>query len=142
MPINYARLGDGTLKIGDVGTELDISAQVVGCRLTSSVDTGDTLTMLSGDSLSSGMTTESVLEGTLVLDPYTGGIGEYTWVNHGATKAFEFTPNTAAGMTVSGTLMVTRLDIGADEHGSLLQPDFSWSVSAVDTQWGTAPAAP
>lgn len=138
MAVNYARLGDGTLSVGV--TPLDISSQVVGCRLVSEVDTGDTLTMLSGEQIASGMTTSSTLEGSLVLDPNTGGIGEFSWTNHGQSVPFVFTPNTAAGLVITGTLTITRLDIGADEYGALLQPEFAW-VASVETDgvvWGSA----
>ncbi len=127
MAIKYTRLGAGTLLLG-VAPGLDVSAQVVGCTLTSSADSGDSVTVLTGEQLKSGLTTESALAGSIVLDPETGGIGEYSWANHGQTVEFTFTPNTASGLIVAGSLMMLRLDIGADEFGALLNPDFEWPV--------------
>lgn len=137
MAINYARLGAGTLTVGTV--PLDISAQVVGATLASSLDTGDAITVLTGEQLTSGATTESTLSGSIILDPNTGGIGEFSWTNHGLVVPFDFTPNTASGMTVTGELMMTRLDIGADEYGALMNPDFEWTVVGEPAvTWGTA----
>ena len=126
MPVSYTRLGAGTLTVGS--TPLDISSQVVGCILSSSASTGDTITVLTGEQLTSGMSTETVLSGSIILDPEVGGIGEFSWQNHGDVVPFVFTPNTTDGVTVTGSLTMTRLDIGADEYGALLNPDFEWAV--------------
>lgn len=137
MAVKSTRLGPGTLSVGTV--PLDVSSQVVGCNLTSSLDTGDAITVLTGEQLTSGATTESTLTGSIILDPSTGGIGEFSWTNHGQTVPFIFSPNTASGMSVEGELMMTRLDIGADEYGALLNPDFEWVVVGdVTVTWGTA----
>ena len=143
MPVKSTRLGNGTISVGPVGSPLDISGQVVGATLTSSLDTGDTLTVLSGDTLTSGSTSESAFAGSLILDPYIGGIGEYSWLNHGNEADVVFTPNTEAGLVATFRVMMVRLDIGADEYGALLQPDFEWAVvGSPEITWGTAPAAP
>lgn len=138
MPVNYIRLGPGTLTFG-AGTTMDASTQVVGCVLSSSASTGDVITVLTGDQITSGLTTESTLSGSIILDPNTGGIGEYSWTNHGLEVPFVFTPNTDAGLSASGTILMTRLDIGADEYGALINPDFEWSVVGDPVvTWGTA----
>lgn len=139
MAINHARLGNGTLTVGTV--PLDISAQVVGAILSSELDTGDAITVLTGEQLMSGATTTASLTGSIILDPNTGGIGEFSYTNHGQVVPFTFAPNTASGLSVAGELTMTKLDIGADEYGALLQPDFEWSVVGEPTvTWG--PAAP
>jgi len=138
MAVNYVRLGAGTLSVGTI--PLDISAQIVGAVLASSASAGDTLTVLSGEQISSGLTTETTLSGSIILDPYVGGIGEFSWTNHGQVVPFTFTPNTATGLTVTGELMITRLDIGADEYGALINPDFEWAVMGDPAvTWGTGP---
>lgn len=137
MAINYTRLGAGTLSVGTV--PLDISAQVVGALLTSSLDTGDMITVLTGEQLGSGSTTTASLTGSIILDPKAGGIGEFSYQNHGQIVPFVFTPNTAAGITATGELTMTKLDIGATEYGALLQPDFEWAVVGEPVVvWGTA----
>lgn len=135
--VGYTRLGNGTLTVG--ATPLDISAQIVGCILSSSASTGDSITVLTGEQLTSGMSTETVLSGSIILDPESGGIGEFSWTNHGIVVPFVFTPNTADGVSAEGNLTMTRLDIGADEYGALLNPDFEWTVNGDPTvTWKTA----
>lgn len=138
MAVKYTRLGNGTLTVG--ATPLDISSQVVGCILSSSASTGDAVTVLTGEQLTSGMSTETTLSGSIILDPNTGGIGEYSWQNHGSVVPFVFTPNTDDDVSASGTLTMTRLDIGADEYGALLNPDFEWTVNGDPVvTWKTTP---
>lgn len=137
MTVKYVRFGPGTLTLG--ATPLDVSSQVVGCTLSSSTSTGDTLTVLTGEQMGSGLSTESTLSGSMILDPATGGIGEYSWTNHGVSVPFVFTPNADSGLSASGNLTMTKLDIGADEYGALMNPDFEWAVVGEPTiTWGTA----
>ena len=142
MAIKFARLA-GTLTLG--ATPLDVSAQVVGVTINSEVSTGDALTVLTGEQLSSGLSTASTMDGTLILDPYAGGVGEYTWDNHGTTQPFSLTvdtPSAVAGLVVTGDVLVTRLAIGSDAYGNVLQSDFSWTIEGdVEVTWPTAAAA-
>lgn len=138
MAVNYARFGSGTLTLG--ATPLDVSCQVVGALVGSTVETGDAITTLCGDQITSGLTTSSTLSGTMILDPIAGGVGEFTWTNHGTEQPFEFTPNDEAGVSVSGTVLVTRLDIGGEEYGAVMQPEFEWAIVGEPiVTWGTAP---
>lgn len=139
MPVNSIRLGNGSLTVGS--TPLDISCQVVGCILTNETETGDKITVLCGDQLDSGLTTTSALSGTIILDPYAGGIGEFSWANHGTSVPFVFTPNIDTGLIVTGTVLITRLDIGSDTYGNVIQPEFEWQATVADdgVTWPTAP---
>jgi len=141
MPVSYTRLA-GTLTLGL--TPLDVSAQVIGVILGSETETGDALTMLSGDQITSGMSTSSTLSGTFVLDPYAAGVGEWTWTNHGTEQVFELTVTAGAstGLVVSGTVLVNRLAIGGEAYGDVLQSEFEWVVVGEPTvTWPTAPVA-
>lgn len=139
MATKFTRLG-GILTLG--ATPLDVSSQVVGVTINSEVDTGDSITVLSGEQIASGLSTSSTMDGTLILDPYTGGVGEWTWTNHGTEQQFSLTvdtPSAAAGLVITGTVLVTRLSIGSDAYGNVLQSDFSWSVVGdVTVAWPTA----
>jgi len=138
MPVKSTRLGNGTLTLGE-GTPMDVSAQVVGAVLSSALSMGDTLTVLTGEQISSGIATESAFAGTMILDPYVGGVGEYTWLNHGLEVQAIFTPNTDAGLSATFNVIIARLDIGADEYGALLQPEFEWTVVGEPAiAWGIA----
>ena len=52
MSTKFTRLG-GLLTLG--ATPLDVSSQVVGVTVNSEVDTGDSITVLSGESIASGL---------------------------------------------------------------------------------------
>lgn len=139
MAVKSARLGPGTLTLGATASSTDFSCQLLGGTVTTEVSTDDPLRTVCGDEVPGQSTSASKLEGSLILDPYTGGSGEYTWTNHLQQVEFDFTPNTAAGLAVAGILTVTRLDIGTDEYGKVLQSDFSWDIVGEPTPtWGTA----
>jgi hypothetical protein len=42
--------------------------------------------------------------------------------------SFTFTPNTAAGTTATGTLVLDPLDIGGDDSDVKMTSDFEWAV--------------
>ena len=139
--VNYTRLA-GTMTLGTV--PLDVSAQVIGVILGSETETGDAITVLSGDQITSGMATSSTLSGTFVLDPYAAGVGEWTWTNHGTEQPFELTVTAGAstGVVVTGTVFVTRLSIGGEAYGDVLQSEFEWAVvGEPSVVWPTGPAA-
>jgi hypothetical protein len=140
MPVNYTRLGDGTLTIGSGPTAIE--CQVTSVTLVPENEVGDTVTTLCGDQVGGDVSTTYTLSGTLIVDPYTSGTSAFLWANAGSEQAFEFIPNTAAGLTVAGTLTPLKFDIGADEYGALLDSDFEWPVTGEPTvTWGTDPVA-
>jgi hypothetical protein len=62
------------------------------------------------------------------LSSETGLLG-YSWTNKGVETAFEFSPNDAAGVSASGTLIVDPIDFGStDDYGSVMQSDFEWKI--------------
>ena len=140
MPVQYTRLGDGTLTIGEGPTAIE--CQVTSVTLVPSTEVGDVVKTLCGDEVGGDISTTYALSGTLIVDPYTAGTGETLWGMANTAQVFEFVPNTAAGLTVAGTLTPLRFDIGADEYGALLDSDFEWPVTGEPTvTFGTAPVA-
>jgi hypothetical protein len=56
------------------------------------------------------------------------GVVAYTWANKGKSVPFTFTPNTDAGATVTGNIVIDPLDVGSDdEYGSVMDSDFEWA---------------
>jgi hypothetical protein len=51
----------------------------------------------------------------------------------GSEQAYEFTPNTEAAVTATGTLILDPLDLGADEYGKTLNSDFEFVLTAAPT---------
>jgi hypothetical protein len=76
---------------------------------------GDSVTTLSGDTVSGDREYSAQLTFTAYQDDLTaGGLVDYTWANAGAEVPFTFEPATTAGRAISGTLIVDPLDVGGD----------------------------
>jgi hypothetical protein len=102
MPVNTTKLGPGTLTLTPpAGTAVDYSCQVEGLTVTWSKSKDDDMT-----------------------DP--ASLVVFTWDNHGLVCGFEFTPNTEAGVTVTGDVVVDPLDVGGDTGGDDMTSDFTW----------------
>lgn len=114
MPVKAQKMGPGLLSIGSVGTLLDLTAQVTNCRVVPSVNAEDATPTLSGESLPGERTYSWTLQATLIQDLTEAGMMDYTWSHKGQQVPFEFVPSTAAGRTVSGTVIVDPITIGGD----------------------------
>jgi hypothetical protein len=120
-------MGPGAFSIGEIGTPLDLTAQVRSLRVVPSVDTEDPLPTLSGESLSGARTYTWAISGTVIQDLTEDGMFDYTWTNKGSEVPFTFTPSTAAGRTVTGTVIVDPLELGGDV-GAKNTTDFEWTL--------------
>lgn len=125
---NTTRLGPGTLTFGPTGTPLDASCQMVNGVVAWDKDADDPITTLCGDTAAGGVTYNSTLAGTFLQDlSEVDGLVAYTWAHKGETVEFTFTPNTEAGATVTGDLVIDPLDVGSTEdYGAVMQSDFEW----------------
>lgn len=136
MPIKSHKLGPGTLTVGS--GPLDITIQLTGAKVTPSenVESGERVKVLTGDVLeeSGSVSFSYVLEGNILQDLQTGGVVDWSWENAGTEQAFTFTPNTAAGAAVAGTLYPVPLLIGGDEvDAGAMASDFSWRIKGTPT---------
>jgi len=124
-------LGPGTLEIGAVGSEVDASCLVNGCRITPTKNEGDETQKLCGTKVPGSITYTAKLSGNLDIDADQGAAGLFamSWASPGSEQAFTFTPNTADGTTAAGTLILDPLDFGADKYGDTLTSDFEFTIS-------------
>ena len=122
------KLGPGTLTLGETGTEQDASCQLTGAVVAWDKDKADDITVLCGDVVGGGTTYTAKLSGTFLQDlTADDGIVAFTWANKGVQVPFTFTPNTEAGATVAGNLIVDPIDVGStDDYGSTMTSDFEW----------------
>lgn len=127
MPVKAQTMGPGTLTIGSVGSPLDLTAQVTACKVTPSADAEDSVTTLSGETLAGERSYTWALSGTLIQDLTEEGMFDYTWANKGSQVPFSFTPSTAAGRTITGTVIVDPLELGGDVK-TKNTTDFEWVV--------------
>lgn len=128
MPITAHDLGPGTLTLG--AGPLDVTLQVTACKVTVSenVTEEDDITVLSLDVLegSEDVTFSYALEGSILQDLQTAGAVAWSWANKGTEQPFVFTPNTAGGASVAGTVKPVPLQIGGDEVKRKMSSDFTW----------------
>ena len=128
MPAVSTKLGPGTLILGEVGTGQDASCQLTGAVVGWSKDKADDVTVLCGDVVAGGTTYTATLSGTFLQDlTADDGIVAFTWDNKGTQVPFTFVPNTDAGATVTGQVVIDPIDVGStDDYGSTMTSDFEW----------------
>ncbi len=121
-------LGDGVLKIGATGTEIDVSCLVNNAVISSSKDEGDSTTKLCGTVVAGSVTYTYTLGGNVdtdIADP--AGLFALSQESAGEAMDFTFTPNIEAGTTAKGELTIDPLDFGGDESGQTMTSDFEFS---------------
>jgi hypothetical protein len=134
------KLGPGTLNIGEVGSEIDVSCQVINAQVEWDKDKDDDVTVLCGDVVAGSTTYSAQLTGTMfqdVEDP--AGILFYSWQHRGEQVPFVFVPNTEAGTSASGDLVLDPLTFGGDEANTNMQSDFTWDCVGTPTLTAGAP---
>lgn len=128
MAVSTVVGGPGKLTLGAAGTLKTLTAQVRSCTLEPSVDTGDSIVTLSGESVGGARTESFALTGTILQDlGATAGITEWLYSNAGTTQPFVFTPSTASGKQITGSVVIEAISIGG-EVGSVLESDFEWQT--------------
>lgn len=128
MPVQTMTMGPGTLSLGEAGSLQQLESQLTNCRVSPSVDTGDPINVLSGEQAPGDRTESFTLAGTLVQDfGNVESVTEWTWQNRGQQVPFTFTPNTAKGRSITGTVTVEAVEIGGDVKTKPTS-DFEWTI--------------
>lgn len=139
MAANVVRFGPGTFKLGPTGTELVFDCQVQSMGVNVNKNTGDTITVLCGDTVPGAITYDYTLAGTFMQDLGTAdGIMQHCWDNKGITETFVFVPATSATTSVTGQVIVDPLQIADSgaSFGDVLTTDFEFSmVGEPDITW-------
>lgn len=122
-------LGPGTLKIGATGTEIDVSCLVNNAVIAAEKEQGDSVTKLCGTVVPGATTYSYVLSGNMDTDiAEATGFFALSVNNPGSQQGFEYVPNTEAGTTASGTLILDPLDFGGDETTQTMTSDFEFTI--------------
>lgn len=125
MPV----FGPGTLQIGAVGSEIDVSCFVNSMRITASKDESDSTTKLCGTVKPGKITYTYSLSGNLDVDSDDpDGLFALSQAAPGTQAPFTFTPNTDAETSASGILVIDPLDFGADEFGDDMTSDLEFTL--------------
>lgn len=130
MAAKSTRLGPGEFTFGATGTPMDASCQLANGVVAWDKDAEDPITVLCGDTVPGSVTYTAAMSGNLLQDlAEEDGLVAYTWEHKGEAVPFTYTPNTAAGATVSGTIVIDPLDVGSeDDYGAVMSSDFEWDI--------------
>lgn len=111
MTTTDSRLGPGTLTLGTT----DYGAQCSNVRLVPSKDSTDGTPTLGTPEPPKDVKTSWTLSGTVVQDwESSTGFVEYCRTNDNTQVSFIWEPNTDVGVTYSGTVTVSAIEIGGD----------------------------
>jgi hypothetical protein len=128
-PDGTGTLGPGTLTIGAVGEEIDVSCLVNNVSIVPDISEGDSKTMLCGTSKRSADTITWAISGNVDVDAgLAAGFFALTWQHIGEIVPFTYTPSTAVGTVVAGSLKIAPLELGADNYGDFLNSDFEFGL--------------
>ena len=112
------RLGPGSLKIGETGSEKEFAIQTTKTTLTPSVDSEDDINTLDGGTLGGDETETWELGGTLHQSYDEDSLLKYCFENRfSKTKTalpFTFIPMTDGAQSWTGELKLRALDVGGD----------------------------
>lgn len=123
--------GPGVLNIGATGSSLDVSCLVNNLQVSVAANRGDTKRMLCGTTKTGETTYDYELSGNLDLDLEAGAAGLFalSQAEAGSEQPFTFTPNTANGTSVEGTLILDPMSFGStDGYGAIMNSDVSWLI--------------
>jgi len=128
MPAKVTKFGPGTLTIGEVGAPLDVSCQVINAQVEWDKDKDDDVIVLCGETVAGSTIYTAQLTGEMFVDvDDVAGILALSWTSKGTTVPFTFTPNTAAGTSCTGSLVLDPLAFGSDEPKANMTSDFTWA---------------
>lgn len=139
-------LGPGSFKLGEIGTELDLSCQLTAFTISWEVDAEDAEPTLCGGTIGGARTYVATAAGSVFQDIEADGVIDYTWKNKGEEVPFTFIPDEAGAAQVTGRLMIDPINLGGDVR-KRNKSDFEWQcigdpVFTPDSTEGGTPAEP
>lgn len=131
--VSAHKLGPGSLKIGETGSEQEFASHVTTCAINPSFDEEDPIPTLSGDQFVDGdATPEVTLSGEFLQEYAVDGLVKWTWDNNGATLPFVFTPRNDAELSWKGEVVVRPVTVGG-EVKTANTAEFEWRCIGLPT---------
>lgn len=113
--ITAHKLGPGTLKFGETGSEQEFASHVTTCTISPSFNEEDPIPTLSGDQFVDGDATfEGTISGEFLQEYTVEGLVKWTWDNNGQTVPFVFTPRTDAELSWKGQCVIRPVNVGGE----------------------------
>jgi hypothetical protein len=125
-------LGPGTLILGSVGTQLDMSCQLTEIAVQAEGDSEDPENTLCGDQIAGARTYAWTLTGSAFQDVVADGLTDFTWKHAGVEMPFKFVPDSTGTAAVTGRVTVDPLMLG----GTVKQKnkaEFEWGIVGTPT---------
>ena len=127
-------LGPGTLHIGVTGTLLDVSCNINNAVIHADKNQGDSTTKLCGTVKPGAVSYDYSLAGNIDTDiAESTGFFALSQTQAGKQLDYTFEPNTDAGTSASGKLIVDPLDFGGDTTGETMTSDFEFALAGAPT---------
>lgn len=126
MTIKSYSMEEGSLILGDVGTTLDITAQVRDAAVDFDENAEDDRPTLSGEKLRGKVTHPATLSGTVLQDLSDDGVVEYTWTHRGQEVPFRFVPDVDSAKEVTGVCRIKPLKVGGEAGEDGPEAEFEW----------------
>lgn len=118
-------LGPGSLTIGEIGTDLDMSCQLTNVAVQWSVDAEDAEATLCGGSVGGARNYTANLAGTVFQDVELDGVVDFTWKHKGVEAPFKFVPDNEGSAVVTGRVTIDPIDLGGDVR-TRPKSEFEW----------------
>lgn len=139
-------LGPGEFKLGEIGTELDMSCQLTAFSIEWEVDAEDSEPTLCGGTVGGARNYVATAKGSVFQDIQVDGVIDYTWKYKGLEVPFTFVPDSAGTAAVTGRLTIDPITLGGDVRNRN-KSDFEWQcvgdpVFTADSTAGGEPAVP
>jgi hypothetical protein len=126
MPVETVKVGPGTISVGDVGSEVDFSAQVLSAVVSWSKDKEDDRKVLTGETVVGATKRSATISVTVLQDlANAAGLVRFSWESKGEEHDFRYVPNTVADVEITGTVTVEPVDVGG-EVDSDAESEFEW----------------
>lgn len=148
MAIKSNRLGPGHLKLGAVGSELEIGAQCTEVQIKHDIEEGDVIDVLSGEQITEDDEETYTLQAKVLQSYDRSSFIVWAHVHAGEIIPFEFKPVDDEAIGVKGNVKVRRLDIGGKvkqrnesdlEFTGLGTYDLTDNAGAVITEYAVGP---
>lgn len=114
MAVKAHKLGPGSLKFGETGSEVEFAVALRSCTVEPETDEGDMIPVLSGDEFTDGDDDSYTLSGSLVENYDEDSLQIWAHVNRNTQVPFLFRPDNDKTLGVKGTVTVRRIAIGGD----------------------------
>lgn len=115
MPVAKAhKLGPGSLKFGETGSEVEFAVALRSCTVEPETDDGDPIPVLSGDEFTDDEGDSFTLSGSLLENYDEDSVQIWAHLNAGTTVPFLFRPDNDKALGVKGEVKVRRIGIGGE----------------------------